>query len=534
MTPRINGDTMECDFRSPWTPDLYRDFLKTKEIPEAEYVFDHESNAYTVRAPSRFASVFGVQPPDLHRDRLPFNEAMFDYQTWATGIALAAKRFGIFADCGLGKTFMKLEFARQVRHLTGKPVLIMEPKNVISQTIAEARRWYRSGLGAIARIETREQLATFCKSGKAMIGITNYEKMIPRKDEPEVFEPLRYLGGLILDESSILKTGGGTIKWAIIKSARGIEYKLSLTATPAPNDTMEYASQAGFLEKMRTENDILWTYFQRDKAGNWKVKPHARDAFYKFMSSWSLYLRDPERYGFTNNPVHAVPPPEIRTVDVPITAEQSQLSRQFFSAQTGELMITDRGLGVRERSKLSQLAKGFCYEGTGSDRKTVRVDSKKPAVIADLCAQHGPEQKLIWTVFDAESEILQREIPGSVVLSGSTPEDERDRILDLFCRGSINTLISKPSLLGYGLNFQHVSVMIFSGWDDSYERFYQALRRAWRFGQKKSLQVYVPVITELEGMILDNVLRKQALWEADTEACERAYAAALKGKEVAA
>src|SRR3990167_11402603 len=119
---------------------------------------------------------------------------------------------------------------------------------------------------------------------------------------------MRRLSGVAFDESSRLKGGGGVIKWHLIRSCRGIEYKLSATATPAPNDTMEYASQASFLEKLRNEGEILWTYFSRDKYGTWSVKPHAREAFYRFMASWSIYLRDPKDYGF-NDILATLPPP---------------------------------------------------------------------------------------------------------------------------------------------------------------------------------------------------------------------------------
>jgi len=197
-----------------------------------------------------------------------------------------------------------LEWCRQVAHLTGARVLILEPLAVIPQLIEEARRFYGDGL-QIERLDSRERLIGWLKDPGAAIGIVNPEKFIAGQ-VPE----LRYLGGLAFDESSLLKTGGGVIKWNLIKSARGIEYKLSCTATPAPNDTMEYASQASFLEKLRTEGEILWTFFTRNKRGEWTVKPHARTAFYQFMSSWSIYLRNPAHFGW-GDILATLPEPEI-------------------------------------------------------------------------------------------------------------------------------------------------------------------------------------------------------------------------------
>jgi hypothetical protein len=310
----------------------------------------------------------------------------------------------------------------------------------------------------------------------------------------------------------------------------GIEYKSSWTATPAPNDTMEYASQASFLEKLRNEGEVLWTFFQRDKQGEWRVKPHARDAFYRFMASWSVYLRDPSHFGFADI-LSTLPPPEIREYTLPLSDVQRELMYGLVQMKGG--LFSDDRLGVQERSKLSQLAKGFLYGKQG----TARIESAKPAFVADLVRADVAEglQVLVWTVFDEEAALLTAELESAGepfpfgVLDGDMGEAQRTDVLARFRAGELRALISKPQLLGYGLNLQFVRSMVFSGFDDSFERMYQAIRRAYRFGQTETVRVHVPYIPELEGMIFSNIRRKEAQFMADVTQMEAAYRVALAG-----
>jgi hypothetical protein len=379
-------------------------------------------------------------------------------------------------------------------------------------------------------LPSRDDLIAWLTGGECChpIAITNYEKLIS-----DQIPEMKLLAGLVCDESSLLKTGGGKIKWNLIKSARGIEYKLSCTATPAPNDTMEYASQASFLEKLRTEGEIIWTFFYRDqKTQRWTVKPHAREAFYRFMSSWSIYLRKPSAYGFTD-PFADVPKPEIIEIKIEPTGDQNREALKFFRSYDPHSLIPKERLGVRERSKLSQLAKGFIYEGTGKDREARRLQSVKPYVVAGLVkkALKQNRQVLVWTVFDEESQIISELLPQDIVetLHGANSDDERAAKLEGFRTGRIRALISKAELLGYGLNFQFCTCMVFSGFDDSFERFYQAVRRCYRYGSREQLKVFVPYIPGLENHVWENVLRKKNQWETDTAEQEHRYAEALKG-----
>lgn len=509
----------------------YATFLQTKKLPESQLTYDWEADQYTVTTAARFAPMLGADLPVMARTRIDLAPHLFDYQAWAVQMALDAKRFALWADTGLGKTSMYLEWARHVHAMTGGRVLILTPLAVIPQVSAEAERFY-GGDVIVYHLETREAVAHWCEDGRVTDGgmvlatsfaITNYEKFIAGQ-MPE----LRYLAGIVADESGILKTGGGKIKWNLIKSARGIEYKLSCTATPAPNEAMEYASQAAFLEKLRNEGDILWTYFQRDKYGVWTVKPHAREAFYRFMASWSLYMRDPASFGF-GDILASLPDPVMHEEQVPMTKEQRELLTSF-AVRSGKGLFADDRLGVKERAKLAQIARGFMYRGQGKDRSVERVDSHKPDRVASIVIDEVAQgrQVLVWTSFDAEGEIIRELVQGGVaILTGSQTQDERQAILDRFRAGEIRCLISKPSLIGYGLNLQFVTSMIFSGIDDSMERRYQAIRRAYRFGQTEPVHVWTPYIPELEGVMFANVAQKEQRFLDEVAAQEQMYRQAL-------
>lgn len=513
----IADDRAEVRFER-YDLDAYERFLRLKRLPEKQLLYDWRTDTYTVTAPARLAHLLDPALPDLGRPAPALAPHLFDYQAFIVARALEAKRYAVWADTGLGKTAIFLEWARQVLLLTLGRVLILAPLQVIEQVRTEARRFYGQDL-TLERLETRERLADWCRRPGPGLAISNPEKLIPG-----ILPDLRRCAGLVLDESSILRSGGGVIKWNLIKSARGIEHKLSCTATPAPNDTMEYASQASFLEKLRSEGEILWTYFTRDKSGNWRVKPHARRAFYAFMATWSIYLRDPARYGW-RDVLADLPAPDIVEQPLRLTAEQARLA-QAFHVENGSGLFGTEGLGVRQRAKLSQLAKGFLYE----DRRVRPVASRKPGEVAAIALSEASagRQVLVWTTYDAEGEILASLLPAATVLSGSTATAERERILERFRAGEVRILITKPQLLGYGMNFQFVRAMVFSGFDDSFERMYQAIRRAYRLGQTESVRVFVPYVPELEGLVLENVRAKERRFLADVAIQEAAYIEALR------
>ncbi len=534
------GDRMSVNFDRFGIAE-YDLFLRAKRLPESQTIFRPETETYSIEAPARFASMLGVDTPDYLAGDLPLPKFLFDDQQAVIDTALAAKRFAVWSDCGLGKTLVMLEFARQVIHRTGGRVLIITLNEIVAQTIQECQKFYGDSL-PIKRLASRQDMRDWCKNGSddgCMLAITNYEKMNPDGLDDQVVPEMKHLAGIILDESSRLKTGGGKQKWAIIKSCKGIEYKLSCTATPAPNDTMEFASQASFLEKMRSEGEIIWTYFARDpKSHRWAVKKHARKAFFEFMSAWSIYIRDPKKYGWRLG-MAEVPPPAIQVHELPITPEQQGWLQKLSTDPSGQRsLFQERDTNAIQRSKLSQVAKGFRYR-KGEQGKFDRINSPKPQFIADLISQEVAAglQVLVWTVFDAESTILAEaltKLSTAVpfkLLTGKTDAFDRLNILERFRGGDCPVLISRAAMLGYGMNFQFCGSMIFSGWSDSYEQYYQAVRRAVRYGQTKSVRVHLPVIPDLEGDMLDNVFRKQADHEAAIREMEENYIAARRALE---
>lgn len=523
---RVENELAVIDFDHFDLP-AYDLFLRVKALPESRVSYDWRADRYQVTTPARFADRLGVHAASTSTTEGGWTAShLFDYQRWALDMALAAKRYALWLDTGLGKTAVYLEWARRVRVRTGGgKVLILAPLSVIPQVIAECQRFYPCELG-LHHLKTRERLIEWCAGtsgyNEPPVAITNYEKFIAGETSE-----LRLLAGLVADESSILKTGGGTIKWNLIKSARGIEYKLSCTATPAPNDAMEYASQAAFLEKLRTEGEILWTYFHKGKRGEWTVKPHAREAFYRFMASWSLYLRNPATFGF-HDILADLPDPEIIEERIELT-EPQRTAMTAILAEHNAGMFGDQ-LGVTARTKLAQIARGFLYRDVDGKRQIEHIPSRKVQHVSDLMRQEieAGRQVLVWTTFDEEGRKLHGMNPNrSGILDGSQSDEQRQAILERFRSGELRCLISKPSLIGYGLNLQFVQSMVFSGFDDSFERMYQAIRRAYRLGQTHPVRVFVPYVPELEGLMFENVRAKEGRFLTEVAAQEQLYRAAL-------
>lgn len=488
--------------------EAYELFLRCKRLPESAIAYDWRTGAYTVTTAVRYVPLLDDSVPAARARRPLRAEHLFDYQAWIVRRALDARRFAVWIDTGLGKTLVQLEWARHVS--AEGPVLMFAPLQVVDQTLEEASVWYGDRLD-ITRLSTRTELETWL-AAPAGVAITNTEKLAAGQ------LPLRRLTGIVLDESSILKTGGGSIKWNLIHSAKGVPFKLSLTATPAPNDTMEYASQAAFLERLRHEGEILWTWFARDKRGNWRIKPHGLEAFYRFMASWSVYMRDPAAYGFA--PIlQDLPDPVMREHRLDTTPEQRAIADGML-VDSGRGLFDER-LGVRERAKFAQLARGFLYTDDGA----TRIRSDKPAKVAELVTRHlaADRRTLVWTAFDEEARILAELLPDATMLHGDTPAGERSDLIRAFRHGDLPCLITKAQLVGQGMNFQACRAMVFSGLDDSFERRYQAIRRAYRFGQKHAVHVDDVVIPELEGLMLDNVKAKEQRFLADVAIQEAHY-----------
>jgi len=468
--------------------DDYRKFLSVRNCPLYQFI----GNAAEV--PDEYAKTLGIEvatEDDVECQLLP---SLFDYQRDIATTAIQKRKYAIFADCGLGKTLILLEFARHAARVTGKRVLIVSPLMVVRQTIAEAVRWYGDDI-SIDRVHAAD-LNYWLNSDSSldtMIGVTNYEAI--REDLTQT-----QLGGLVLDESSMLKSHYGAWGTRLIELGRGLHWKLCATGTPAPNDRIEYANHAVFLDRAKTVNEFLASYFiNRGQTNNrWEIKPHALGPFYRSLADWSIFLTNPATYGWKDN-VGTTPPIHIHIDEIPLTQDQREAAQQL----TGNLMTANIG-GIAQRGKLSQIAKG--KNG---------IPTNKPQAIREMVDSWPEESTIIWCHYNDEQEQMERTFPKAVSVSGSTKESDRESAIDRFVSGEVKVLITKPKILGFGLNLQVATRQVFSGIKDSYEEFYQAVKRSNRIGSTRPLNVHIPV-TELEMPFVDNVLSKAKRVESDT------------------
>lgn len=388
--------------------------------------------------------------------------AMFDFQRDITSWALRRGRAACFAGTGLGKSFMELAWADAVHRETGRDVLHLAPLAVTAQLVREAGKF---GLGAHA-VRSQEE----CGDG---INITNFHKL-------DHFDLSRF-GGVILDESSILKSVDGHYRTRLIQECAAIPFRLAATATPAPNDFMELGNHAEFLGVM-SYTDMLATFFVHDGGDTqkWRLKGHAEDEFWKWMASWAVLLRKPSDLGYSNDGYDL--PPLIQhqhIVAAPLDAV----------ANTGQLFAV-QAVTLKERQ--------------AARRETVDDRVAKAAEITP-----GDRPFVWWCNLNSESEALTRAIPGAVEVRGSDDEDAKERKLIDFSEGRIRVLVTKASIAGFGMNWQHCADTGFVGASDSFEQVYQATRRFWRFGQTQPVNAHF-VSAESEGAALANYRRKEA------------------------
>lgn len=474
----------------------YGRFLQIKRLPS--YSFTGRTAVF----PDEYRNRLGVDEPQEQSTPYMPIEGLFDYQEAITALAIQKQKFAIFADCGLGKTFMFLEYARHVANMLPASccVLIVSPLMVIKQTLEECRRF--CGDLHIEQLHAAN-LPEWLQAGDQRIGITNYDAL---KENT----PRGRLGGLILDESGMLKSHYG--KWGGIckRLGQGLEWKLCCTGTPAPNDRIEYANHAVFLDAYPTVNAFLSRFFvNRGQTDNrWEIKPHALEPFYRHLSHWSIFLTNPATYGWKDN-TEPLPPVHVHIHHVEMTKEQQVAA----CLQTGQLFANEIG-GITGRSVLSQLAKGN-YQGKP-------IATYKPKAIRDLLESWPDESTLIWCLYNAEQKLLAKTLPQAASITGATPFAERERLIDNFKAGRTKVLISKPKILGFGLNLHRATRQVFSGLQDSYESYYQAIKRSNRYGATKPLNVHIP-ITDIERPMIETVLAKADRVQADTDAQERLF-----------
>jgi DNA modification methylase/superfamily II DNA or RNA helicase len=382
------------------------------------------------------------------------NQALFDFQDAIVRWALRKGRAAIFADCGLGKTAMQLEWARQV---PGR-VLIFAPLCVGEQTIEEGRDKFGVDVHAFG--------------AGAQIEILNYEML--HRVNPDDWS------AVVLDESSILKDVDGKTRTRLIEMFAGTPYRLCCTATPAPNDPTEIGNHAAFLGVM-TRAEMLASFFINRGEGNrsWDLKGHAIENFYRWLASWACFIRRPSDLGYDDEGF-TLPPLEIRGEIVPTDGK----------AAPG-MLFADRLRGV-------------------GDRAAVRKETLEARVArASNVVRQANGQVIIWCGLNAEQDAMTDLFKGECVsVSGGAPIEEKKRLVRAFLAGEARVLVTKPSIVGQGMNFQNAPTQVFVGLGDSYESYYQAIRRSWRYGQNRACNVHI-VLSDMEEEILANVRRKE-------------------------
>lgn len=480
----------------------YAKFLKIKGLPSFHCV------GRELSFPDEYAHLLNETPTAeaASKKYVPIKR-LFDYQRDISRMAIEKRKFAVFVDPGFGKTLIGLEFVRHVAAVLpkGKRLLWLSPLMVVKQTMVEAKEWYGDKL-PIVQIPAANLQAWLNGEGDGRIGISNYDALTDDLKQG-------VLGAIVCDESSILKNAYGKWGQTILRIGDGLAWKLCLTGTPAPNDRIEYATHAVFLDAFPTVNAFLARFFvnRGQTQERWVLKPHAIEPFYRALSHWSIFMSNPATYGWKDN-VDTIPPIHTHIHHV----EMTQGQRDATFAATGELFVINAG-GITKRAKLSQIGKG--KGGVGS---------LKPAFIKGLVDSWPDEQTIIWCLYDEEQDGLATLFPTGGSIAGKTPYPVRETIIDLFKARQCTPLLTKTKCLGYGLNLQVCTRMIFSGLQDSYESYVQAIKRANRVRSTLPLNVHIPV-TENEVPMIESVLAKANRVQQDTDEQERIFKQFAKG-----
>lgn len=397
-------------------------------------------------------------------DSEAIHESLFPFQRDIVRWALRKGRAAVFADTGLGKTRIQVEWAR----LTGQRTLILAPLAVAHQTVREA------SIIGVDVTYVHNQAEADAAPG---IVICNYERL-------HLLDASRF-GAVVLDESSILKSFSGTTKKALVSAFNRTPYRLACTATPAPNDIEELCNHADFLGVM-SPSEMRSTFFIADSRGEfmrYRLKNHARDAFFRWLASWAIAVKRPSDLGYDDGPFVL---PGLSIVAHCVETEY---------VPSGQLFVTEL-FGVTEQSRVRR--------ETADDRVAKAVE---------LIEAESDEPWLVWCGMNAESKAVAAAIPGAVEVRGSDDPDDKASALAAFADGETRVLVTKPTIAGYGMNFQRCAHMVFVGLGYSFEQYYQCLRRCHRFGQTRPVHAHI-VLSEPESGIYETVLDKERHAEA--------------------
>lgn len=399
-------------------------------------------------------------PPTGLTDGFSVPASLFPHQSALTAWALRRGRAAIFADTGLGKSRMQLSWADAVHKHTKRPVLILAPLAVAAQSVQE---------GAEIGVTVRH-VRDGAEVGQG-ISITNYDRL--HRFDPSVF------GAVVLDESSCIKHHDSKTLRMLLDAFKDTQFKLCATATPAPNDWVELGTHAEFLG-ICTRAEMLAEFFTHDGGDTsvWRLKGHARHIFWRWVASWGAMIRKPSDLGFDDGAYNL---PALHLHEHQVDFEMP-LNGMLFAAEA-------QSLNERRQARRESLA-----DRVNACAAMVKGEKSEPWVV--------------WCDLNAEGDALEAAIDGAVQIAGADDIETKERRLADFAEGRIRVLISKPSISGFGLNWQHAARMAFVGVTDSYEAYYQAVRRCWRFGQKREVHVHI-FASKAEGSIVANLKRKE-------------------------
>jgi DNA modification methylase len=419
-------------------------------------------------------SGFEVNESDL-------NSQMFEFQKFIVKRSLKAGKYAIFADCGLGKTLMQLEWASQVSLYTGKPVLILSPLAVSGQTIKEGQKF-------------NIPVCKYTGQNNHPIQITNYEQL--ENVNTSIFS------GVVLDESSILKNFEGSTKKLIIDRFLNTPYKLACTATPSPNDPMELGNHAEFLDVM-SRNEMLAMYFVHDggETSKWRLKGHAVKLFYQFVGTWAIMLNKPSDIGFKMDGYCL---PSLNLIDNQIKTPKRDNGSLFNDAVISATNFNQE-LRITKFNRLDEVK---------------RIIDSKPG-----------ENFIIWIKQNEEGELLRKMISDAVEVSGSDSPEYKEKTLLAFANNEFRILITKTKIASFGMNYQNCHNQIFASLDFSFEGLYQAIRRSYRFGQKSEVNIYM-ITTDTMTNVIQSINEKQKQFEIMQYEMSKAINANLNGQSL--
>lgn len=411
-------------------------------------------------------------------DESELNALMFPFQKFIVKRALKAGKYAIFADCGLGKTLMQLEWANQVNQHTNKPVLILAPLAVAGQTIKEGSKFN----------------INVCKynGSNSQIQITNYEQL--ENIDTSIFS------GIVLDESSILKNFEGATKKLILDLFHNIPYKLACTATPSPNDPMELGNHSEFLDVM-SRNEMLAMYFVHDggETAKWRLKGHATKLFYQFIGTWAIMLNKPQDIGFTMDGYNL---PSLNLIENQITTPKRNNGSLFNDAIISATNFNAE-LRLTKDHRLSEV---------------VKIVNSRP-----------DENFIIWVKQNEEGELLKKLLPDAIEVKGSDSNEWKEKHLLGFANNEFRILISKTKIASFGMNYQNCRNQIFASLDFSFEGLYQAIRRSYRFGQKNEVNIYL-ITTDTMANVKQSIDNKQKQFELMQDEMSKAINANLNNQ----